>query len=86
MDMDGPGVEELAVFDLLLPNDCSAAVALKRRGRLVLRQLPISRQPIDADRRLDAAANHGSRRNGNGDVQHLRSIRFRADIDDELPF
>src|SRR5215471_19567499 len=40
MDMDGPGVGELAVF-LLLPDDCSAAVARKRRGRPFLRQSPI---------------------------------------------
>jgi hypothetical protein len=33
-----------------LTGGSSAAVALKRRGRLVLRQPPISKQPIDASR------------------------------------
>jgi hypothetical protein len=45
---------ELAVF-LLLPNDCSAAVALERRGRLVLRQPPIFKQPIDVGELLPSA-------------------------------
>jgi hypothetical protein len=32
----------------------------------------------DADLRIDGAANHGPRRNDNGEVRHLRSFRFRC--------